>query len=301
MSGAIGFVLLTYIGRVIRWRVMLRPLQPHPGFWNLLVATIIGFTAIVLLGRPGELVRPYLIAIKEKVPFSSQIAAWLLERIYDLLVVLVIFGFALSRLEGSAMAESAGPGLTWVMQVGGEAVWIIGALCLVALIAFGRFSDLLRRRIMAAVSFLPDKARLKVFEFVTTFTQGTESTRSYGAVALLLLYTTLEWLLIVGCYYCLFQSLPETKRFTIIQVLAFLGFTSFGSIVQIPGVGGGMQVVAALVLTELFGLKLETATGIAIIMWLTTFVIIVPLGLVLAFHEGIRWSALRHLESDPST
>ena len=38
---------------------------------------------MVILGRAGELVRPYLISLKEQVPFSSQMAAWLLERILD--------------------------------------------------------------------------------------------------------------------------------------------------------------------------------------------------------------------------
>ena len=44
-----------------------------------------------------------------------------------------------------------------------------------------------------------------------------------------------------------------------------MGFVSFGSIVQIPGVGGGMQVVSVLVLTELFGIRLELATAFALL------------------------------------
>ena len=39
----------------------------------------------MLLGRPGEFVRPYLIAVKERVPVTSQLAIWVLERIFDLL------------------------------------------------------------------------------------------------------------------------------------------------------------------------------------------------------------------------
>ena len=35
--------------------------------------TAIGFTAVVLLGRVGEVVRPYLIAVQTGVPFSSQV------------------------------------------------------------------------------------------------------------------------------------------------------------------------------------------------------------------------------------
>src|ERR1041384_7646633 len=56
----------TYYGRVLRWAVFLRPLRPKPGMWNLLKATVIGFTAVIFFGRPGEIVRPYLISVKEK-------------------------------------------------------------------------------------------------------------------------------------------------------------------------------------------------------------------------------------------
>src|SRR5438105_6219041 len=87
----------TYFGRALRWAVLLKPLRPRPGLWNLTKATIVGFTAVTLLGRPGEFVRPYLISVKEQVPLTSQLAAWVLERIFDLLFALAIFGYGLSR------------------------------------------------------------------------------------------------------------------------------------------------------------------------------------------------------------
>ena len=44
-------------------------------------------------------------------------------------------------------------------------------------------------------------------------------------------------------------------------------------------------------------LSLEIASGIALVLWIITFVTIVPLGLALAFHEGIKFRNLRHLDS----
>ena len=57
-ASALG--LLTYVGRALRWQVMLKPLTARSSFLNLMKATAIGFTAVVLFGRPGEFVRPYL-------------------------------------------------------------------------------------------------------------------------------------------------------------------------------------------------------------------------------------------------
>jgi len=76
----------TYYGRALRWAVFLKPLKQKPSLGNLFSATVIGFAAITVFGRPGEFVRPYLIALKERVPVPSQMAAWILERMFDLLV-----------------------------------------------------------------------------------------------------------------------------------------------------------------------------------------------------------------------
>ena len=59
-------------------------------------------------------------------------------------------------------------------------------------------------------------------------------------------------------------------------------------------------IATVLVLTEFYGLSLEAATGIALVMWINTFVIIVPIGLGLAFHEGIKWRSLRHIDESSS-
>ena len=118
--GAACFIAwLTYVGRALRWRVLIRPLKSHPNLWNLFTGTAIGFTAIVLFGRPGEMVRPYVIGLKERLSFSSQVATWLVERMYDLMMALLIFGVALSQVKTTGV--KVGPGLQWVLSVGGYA------------------------------------------------------------------------------------------------------------------------------------------------------------------------------------
>jgi len=58
--------------------------------------------------------------------------------------------------------------------------------------------------------------------------------------------------------------------------------------------------VAALVLTELFGAKLEIATSFAIFIWVMSFVVVVPVGLVWALKEGLNWRKLRDLGREAS-
>jgi uncharacterized membrane protein YbhN (UPF0104 family) len=96
----------------------------------------------------------------------------------------------------------------------------------------------------------------------------------------------------------LFISFPVTKLLNLTDVVIFLGFVAFGSLVQIPGVGGGVQVVSFLVLREMYHLSVEAASGMAILIWVITFVVVVPFGLLCAFHEGLNWSRFKHLPED---
>jgi glycosyltransferase 2 family protein len=260
---SLALILATYVGRALRWEVMLQPLKKSTTLWPILSATVVGFTAVVLFGRAGEPVRPYLIAKKEGVTFSSQVAAWVVERILDLLMVLVIFGMA---------------------------------LCLALLLGLRRFRGGVQKRLMDGLSFLPLAMSAKIAKALESFGEGMESMRSGARTALLVFYTIVEWCVIAASFGCVFKAFPATHELGLTDVVILLGFVCFGSIVQIPGVGGGMQIVTVLMLTEFFGVTLEAASGIALVLWIITFVAIVPLGLVLAFREGIQWRNLRHIE-----
>jgi uncharacterized protein (TIRG00374 family) len=290
---AVALLLLTYLGRALRWEVMVRPLRKDASLWRILTATAIGFTAVVLFGRAGEPVRPYLIAKEVGVSFSSQIAAWVVERILDLLMVLVIFGIALSQVSHSAIQP--GPSIRYLLEAGGYLAGFTGAVSLLLLIGLRQFRGRIQQRLLSTLSFIPRSVVTRIEKFLVSFDEGMQSMRSTTYTILLVVYTIAEWCVIAASFACVFRAFPATAKFGLIDIIIVLGFVAFGSAVQIPGVGGGMQIATVLVLTEFFGIALEIATGIALVLWIVTFMVIVPVGLTLAFHEGIKWRNLRHL------
>jgi uncharacterized membrane protein YbhN (UPF0104 family) len=125
-----------------------------------------------------------------------------------------------------------------------------------------------------------------------------ESTANRALVLQLVFYSLIEWALIVACYLCILRAVPATAGFHLNDALILVGLTAFGSVVQIPGIGGGAQVVIVLTLTELYRIQLEASSSLAILIWTVTFVVIVPIGLLLAFHEGLTWKKLRRIEKE---
>src|SRR5204862_5320378 len=127
------------------------------------------------------------------------------------------------------------------------------------------------------------------------FLQGAESLQSTQSVLMAVAYTALEWILIGACYLCIMKSFGGIFAFGFVDILIYMGFVAFGGVVQLPGVGGGMQVVSVLVLHEIYGIPVEVASSMTLVIWVITFVILLPVGIPLALHEGLNWRKIKQI------
>jgi glycosyltransferase 2 family protein len=296
MAIALPFILSAYVVRAIRWRIMIRPMAPQATIWEMTVATFIGFTAVVLFGRAGEPVRPYLIARKYNLPFSGQIAAWLVERILDLLMVLALFGLALSQTSDAGWAPDSK--LHTALRAAGWIAGLTGAGCLAALVALRRYRGRIRSRLEESLSFLPEGPLARIQKVIHAFDEGMESTRDPASLWMLVGMTVVEWVLVAVLFFAVLRAFPAATHLTVNDVLTTMGFVVFAGAIQIPGVGGGMQIATILVLTEMYGIGVEAASGIALVLWAMNFLVALPIGLMMAFHEGIHWRTMRHVGED---
>jgi hypothetical protein len=81
----------------------------------------------------------------------------------------------------------------------------------------------------------------------------------------------------------------------LVQVLLLMGSSMLGSVLQLPGVGGGSQLATIAALEHIFDVPKELAASCGIMLWLTTFVAVIPAGLLLAHHERL---SLRKLSEE---
>ncbi|MGA1989151.1 MAG: lysylphosphatidylglycerol synthase transmembrane domain-containing protein, partial [Candidatus Sulfotelmatobacter sp.] len=91
----IALIYLAYGMRALRWKIFLKPVRPKTSVVELLSPTLVGFAGLALLGRAGEFIRPYLIARRTGLPFSSQLAVWAVERIFDAGAFAVLMSLAI--------------------------------------------------------------------------------------------------------------------------------------------------------------------------------------------------------------
>ena len=306
---AAGAIYGSYAVRALRWKIFLDPIKPDASFGNLLSATVVGFGAMGILGRPAEIVRPYLIARKEQTPISSQLAIWVIERSFDMLILLAGLVLALGQMPivPGGSAEGWAPGLPgwWNPLTRVVGLTIVGLLVLLIVLR-GYYDELSARLVVGLRVRLHPRAgghwaeRLgRLADKLALFGEGLHSLRKGRSLALTVLLSIANWTLIAFCFHAVLVACVPQFDLGVIEGIVFMGLVMVGSMFQLPGIGGGVQVAAVLVLTELFGVPVEAASSTAVLIWFLSFIAVVLPAAVIMAREGIRWTGLRELESKP--
>ena len=83
-------IMLTLLARTLRWQAFLAPIA-RVSLGHTFAATSIGFGSVFIFGRAGEIVRPLVLSARENVSPSATIATIVIERIFDMTTVAVMF------------------------------------------------------------------------------------------------------------------------------------------------------------------------------------------------------------------
>jgi uncharacterized protein (TIRG00374 family) len=284
IAHAVALIYLAYLVRAIRWKIFLRPVRPNASWWSLVAPTMIGFAGLALLGRPGELMRPYLIARRQNLPFSSQLAVWAVERIFDIgayavMLVAVIFLAAGPR----ELKDFYG----YFQKIGFVLVVLVVAMVLGAIAVHSKgegIANWVERRFSHLAANLGHKIAMRVREFRS----GLDTIHGPVSMIALTALSMIMWFMIIVAYQEVAHSYGvEELDIQRSQVLVLMGASMIGSLVQLPGVGGGSQLATIATLQRVFDVPKELAASCGIMLWLVTFVAIVPLGLFLAHRERL--------------
>ncbi len=297
LLAAVLLIYACYALRARRWQGFCRYLGPS-NFGGIYNGTIMGFAAIFLLGRAGEPVRPLLLARKGKYPAASQFGIYILERMFDFSSAAVIAMLALlvfARQLGDAgvnhasVAKAHASGGVLLGIIAGVAIFMVyyrlhGAEALGRMLGRWHARDGWRRRV--AVQFL-------------AFREGLHAIRTWGDLARAISYSAVHWALVAGIYLLIARSFGDDfSHFNYPSAMLLLSVTMLGSVLQLPGVGGGAQVASFIAFTTIFGIDPEPAAAAAIVLWLVTFAASLLVGVPMLLREGWSIGALRKLAKE---
>jgi uncharacterized protein (TIRG00374 family) len=294
----VALIYLAYFLRAVRWKIFLRPVRPRASILGIIAPTVIGFTGLALLGRPGELIRPYLIARRENLSFASQVAVWAVERIFDIAgftVLLVAAIFLPSKLR--SFAESAPWEVRHWIHVTGYGLIALVAGLLAAAVMMAYRGNAIAQWVEDRFSHLSENLGHRIAQKIREFTLGLNTIHGPLEFLQLSAVSVLMWWIIAVAYkeVTYAYGAPMASMSTT-KVLLLMGSSMIGSMVQLPGVGGGSQLATISALDHVFDIvPKELTVSCGIMLWLVTFVAVVPLGLLLAHRERL---SLRKLSAE---
>ena len=285
-----------YAIRALRWERFCRYLGPT-SFLNTYSGTLMGFASIFILGRAGEPVRPLLLARKDRLPVASMFGIFFLERFFDFAAAAVLA--CLSLLVFSSELSDAGADMDWVAGARHGGWLLLGALsALVVLLVYHRLHgagalDRGLERWRAAGGI-----RMRLASVITGVNEGLQAIRTLPDLLAAIFYTAMHWAVVVLIYLWVAHAFSGVFLYSDMNLpgaMLLLAVTLVGSVLQLPGVGGGAQIASFIGLTKIFGVEQEPAVAIAAVLWIITFASSTLIGIPLLIHEGMSVGELRKL------
>lgn len=291
LLAAVVTTALTYVIRAIRWQAMLEPIGPTR-FSTAFRTTVIGFTANFLLpARAGEVLRPYLLARREGLSATSAFATIILERLLDLVTVLLLFAaFVLLFDPGMDRANSA---MFRAVQTGGLLAGVTSLAGLVVMFVLSGHPEWLGTLVGRLTAVLPERLAHRVARLARTFAEGLAVLRRPRALVVSLLLSLPLWLSIAAGIWLVSRAFHMTIPFT--GTFLLIALLVVGVAVPTPGAVGGFHYAYRVGATAFFMAPSEQAVGAAIVLHAISFVPVSLLGVVYMLQDGLSLTRVRSL------
>lgn len=273
-------IFLSFCARVARWRILAKPVAVL-GFREAFDMTMTGFMLnCVLPARIGEIVRPAALKKKYGVPFTAGLATVVVERILDMIFLIIFLAICLNTVNISpdinfaynqlainkSTLESVATGMEKLLVL-----LVIGMLA----VCFEKTRNLISSFIHALPNllwFAGSDSKNFVRKIVVkpvdatlhNIASGFEAIKKTGHLIMCLSYSLLVWVLIILSYYTFALGCPGVDL-SLLEISAVMVIISF--IIALPSVPGywGIWEAGSIFAVTIFGVNMENAAGYSLV------------------------------------
>lgn len=291
-----ALMCLTYLLRAYRWRALLSPVT-ETNVRELFLATNVGFSAVFLLGRAGEVVRPAVLSLRDRrVPPAASFITIMVERIFDMTAVILLFALNLLWLRVPGVSAQAMSRVRW----SGVLVLLLALLGIALLVRLKRGSETFIGWLdekLAGRRFVPERVRLALTGTLKQLASALcvlSDGREFLRVAL---WTLCQWGVIVLATLIILRafSLPLGLSETIF----LFGWGMVGSLAPTPGGAVGAFHAATVAGLVFLGVARDEAAAATIVLHLFGFLPALVFGLYHLLRGDLNLGRLRGIISGP--
>lgn len=297
LGASAAIISLAYVFRAFRWKALLKPLVPTR-LSDLFIATTVGFGAVFLVGRAGEVVRPVVMPMRDaRVRPSASFVTIMVERIYDIVAIVLLFAVNLIWFKAPSSSNTD----MGRVRIAGL-ILLIGVVLGVASLAwFRKNSDTVIgvvSRVFSKFSFIPERLTKLVLRLLEQLALALRVLVNFSELAQTIGWTALLWIDIVIANLLVIRAFG--LNFGLSETIFVLGWAVAGSLVPTPGGAAGAFHAATATSFLILGLDRDTAAAVSIVMHLVDFGPAVLFGLFYLLRGDLNLSKLRSLVSSES-
>jgi uncharacterized protein (TIRG00374 family) len=276
---AVPVIFFSHFLRALRWRYLMDPIK-RVDVASLFSALLIGYMANILMpAHLGELLRAYVLGKRREVSASSTFATIVVERIIDVIALLLLMVFAVLLYPFPEWINRAG----YALLLGTVGLFVFLVLLKRYFVFFERYLTLFLRP-------LPQAWQAKLARGIRSFVIGIVPLRrgwDYPIVAVLSLaiWACYGFIIHLVLYAFDFVSVYHLPWSTSLIVLVI---TTIGIVVpSSPGYVGTYHWLCQISLA-MYGVPAGPALSFAILIHGVNFLPVLILGLILAYIEGVE-------------
>ncbi|MGE3466258.1 MAG: lysylphosphatidylglycerol synthase transmembrane domain-containing protein [Pyrinomonadaceae bacterium] len=286
-------ICLGYFLRAVRWRVLLAPIT-ESRIRDLFATTTVGFAAILLVGRAGEIVRPMWLPMRDRrIRPSAALVTIFVERMFDLASLLAFFSISLIWFKPPAGHEAE---FETVKFAGNIMIGVVIA-GFIGMVVYHRFAETFIRLASRVVgrSFVPGRIQEMILSLMKNLANALDILKSPREILLVTFWTSALWLSIAIPTWLILLAFG--LEMTFLHSTFVMGVASLGSLIPTPGGAAGAFHAATAGSLIILGVEKETAAAVSIVTHLIYFVPALVFGLYYLFHGDISVEKFRSLLS----
>jgi hypothetical protein len=261
--------LLSHLSRTLRWNLMIEPLGHKPRTTNTFLAVMVGYLMNLALPRMGEISRCGVLARYEKIPFTKLIGTVVVERLIDMLMLLLLLGITIVAQFGQMIRFlQNNPEINGKLHAVIYSPVLIGGILLVAILLW--FS---RSKIRGTSIFR------KLAAIIDQFAEGFRTIRTLKNKGAFVFHSVFIWLMYYVMLYVVFFAFGFTSHLGLIAGLTTFVLGSFGMVAPVQGGIGAwhFMVIEAL---ALYGVDKSDGKVFALVAHGTTTAMLIVMGLI---------------------
>ncbi|MBN1132547.1 MAG: flippase-like domain-containing protein [Bacteroidales bacterium] len=262
VGASLLFLTLSFISRARRWVLLIEPLNFKPSLRNTFYALMVGYLANYALPRLGEVTRCVTLGKKEKIPVDSLFGTVIIERVFDLLMLILILLLLLftwlEKFGGFFHDQLYIPFQEKIIKAFGETYlfWaIIAAFLTVILILIYVFRK----------SLLKLKFFQKIRDLLKGVFLGLKTVYRMKRNWEFIFHTVFIWFCNIMMTWVLVFSLKETSHLVFIDGVFLLVVGGIAFVAPVTGGFGAYHWMVSRALYFVYGLTLEQGGAYAIL------------------------------------